>query len=115
MASTLSTTFPAAWKPRQSSEPSTNVTSLTAQPILAYSSALVHADAALLQGHEHEIMGLEALDPEARDAIGERIWFLSRPPAELWGDLEEFCQKCEGADSVPTEAGYFACRLVEAL
>jgi hypothetical protein len=86
-----------------------------AQPILVYSSALVHADAAVLQGHEHEIMGLVALDPEARDAIGERIWFLSRPPAELWGDLEEFCQTHEDEESVPTEEFDFACRLVEAM
>jgi SEC-C motif len=86
-----------------------------AQPILVYSSALVHADACVLQGHEHEIMGLEALDPETRDAVGERIWFQSRPPAELWGDLEEFCQTHEDEESVPTEEFDFACRLVEAL
>jgi len=33
-----------------------------AQPILVYSSALVHADAAVLQGHEHEIMGIRRRD-----------------------------------------------------
>ena len=86
-----------------------------AEPILAYISALVHADPAVLANHESEIMELESLDPGTKDAISERIWFPSRSAEELWGDFEEFCQTHEDDESIPDEDFDFAGRIVEAL
>jgi hypothetical protein len=86
-----------------------------AQPILAYSSALVHADPAVLQRHEAALLGLEALDDETRDSLSERIWFQARPLEELWRDLEEFCHDHADEESVSNEDFDLACRLVEAL
>ncbi len=86
-----------------------------AQPILAASTALIHADPVLLERHRDQVMGLEILDDETRDAIDERIWFLSRPGAELWQDLKEFCHTHEADSSVPTDDFNFACRIVQAL
>ena len=40
-----------------------------AEPVLAYNAALVHADPAVLKNHEAEIMALESLDPDSKDAI----------------------------------------------
>src|SRR5476649_1701050 len=42
-----------------------------AEPILAYISALVHADPGILKNHESEIMALE-IDHESKEAITER-------------------------------------------
>jgi len=67
-------------------EPPTNAKE--ADPILAYISALTHADPTVLKNHESEIMALENLDPLSRDAISEQISFPSRPPEELWDDLK---------------------------
>lgn len=86
-----------------------------AEPILAYISALIHADPAILKNHEPEIMASEALDYESKEAIRERIWFPSRPAEDLWGDFEEFCQTHEDQESIPDEAFDFGCRVVEAL
>ena len=86
-----------------------------AEPILAYLSGLVQADPAVLKNHEAEIMALDSLDPDTKDAITERIWFPSRPAEELWGDFEEFCQTEEAEDSIADEDFDFACRVVEAL
>src|SRR6185437_11943144 len=38
-----------------------------AEPILAYISALTHADPTVLKSHESEILALENLDPISRD------------------------------------------------
>ena len=86
-----------------------------AEPVLAYISALIHADPAVLKRHEAEVMGLDALDDESRDAVSERIWFLTRPAEELWADFENFCQTHEEEDSIPDEDFDFAGRVVEAL
>ena len=86
-----------------------------AEPLMAYISALIDADPAILKNHESEIMALEALDHESRDAISERIWLASRSGEELWGDFEEFCQTHEDDDSIPDEDFDFACRVVKAL
>jgi len=86
-----------------------------AEPILAYISALVHADPAILKTHEAEIKGLDSLDPDSKDAIGERIWFPSRSAEELWRDFEDFCQTHEDDESLDDEDFDFACRVVEAL
>ena len=86
-----------------------------AEPILAYISALIYADPAILKNHESEIMALEALDHESRDALSERIWFMSRSGEELWGDFEEFCQTHEDDESILDEDFDFACRVVKAL
>jgi hypothetical protein len=85
-----------------------------AEPVLAYISALVHADPAVLKKHESEIMALE-FDYESKEAITERIWFPSRPAEELWGDFEEFCQTHEDQESILDEDFDFGCRVVEAL
>jgi len=83
--------------------------------VQACSAALSHADPALLGRHEDTIMGLDFLDSQARDAISERICFLSTPPARLWADLEKFCREREDEESTPDEDFAYACRLVEAL
>lgn len=85
-----------------------------AEPVLAYISAMVHADPGILKNHESEIMTLD-LDYESEEAITERIWFPSRPGEELWCDLEEFCQMHEDQESIPDEDFEFGCRVVEAL
>ena len=85
-----------------------------ARPVRACLSALVHADPTLLKKCEAEILELEALDHETKEAINERIWFPFRTPEELWQDLEEFCQTHE-QESVPDDDFDFGCRLVEAL
>src|SRR6185312_7614131 len=94
-------------------EPPTNAKE--ADPILAYISALTHADPTVLKTHESEIMALENLDPLSRDAISEQIWFPSRPPEELWDDFEDFCQTQEEVGSISDEDFDFACRVVRAL
>lgn len=81
----------------------------------AFISALVHADPSALKPHEAEIMELDALDDESRDAISERIWFPSRTGEELWRDFEECCQTFEDDDSVSDEDVEFAGRIVDAL
>ena len=86
-----------------------------AEPILAFISALIHADPAALKNHEAEIMALDNLDPDTMDAIRERIWFPSRPAEELWRDFEDFCQTHADEESLPDEDFDFACRVVEAL
>jgi hypothetical protein len=86
-----------------------------AEPVLAYNAALIHADPAILKNHETEIMALDSLDPDSKDAISERIWFPSRPAEELWGDLEDFCQTHEDEESISDEDFEFGCRIVEAL
>ncbi len=86
-----------------------------AEPILAYISALIHADPAVLKNHKSQILALESLDPISKDALSERIWFPSRPSEELWDDFEDFCQTHEGEDSIPDEDFDFICRVVEAL
>lgn len=86
-----------------------------AEPVLAYIPALIHADPAVLKNHEAEIMALDALDRDSRDAIAEQIWFPTRSPEELWDDFEEFCRTHEEDESLPDEDFEFACRVVEAL
>lgn len=86
-----------------------------AEPIMAYISTLIHADPAILKNNESEIMALDALDLESKDAISERIWFPSRSGEELWGDFDEFCQTHENDESISDEDFDFGCRLVEAL
>ena len=86
-----------------------------AEPVMAYISALIHADPGILKNHESEIMALEALDHESRDALSERIWFQSRPAEELWAEFEEFCQTVEDEESISDEDFDFGCRVVEAL
>jgi SEC-C motif len=85
-----------------------------AEPVLAYISALVHADPAVLKNHEAEIMALE-FDYESKEAITERIWFRSRPAEKLWEDFEEFCQTHEDEESISDEDFDFGCRVVESL
>jgi hypothetical protein len=85
-----------------------------AAPILAYISALIPADPAVLKIHESEIMALE-LDYESKEAISERIWFPSRPAEDLWADFEEFCRTHEDEESIGDEDFDFACRVMEAL
>src|ERR1700735_2271200 len=58
-----------------------------AEPVLAYISALVHADSFVLKNHDAEIMALEALDYESKESITERIWFPSRPAEEVWAEF----------------------------
>jgi hypothetical protein len=85
-----------------------------AKPILAYMSALVHADPAVLKSHESEIMAME-LDHDSKDAIREQIWFPSRSGQELWGDFDEFCQTHENEETISDDDFAFAGRVVEAL
>jgi hypothetical protein len=86
-----------------------------AEPVLAYLSALVHADPSVLKEHESEIMKLDALDPDSKEAITERIWFPSRPAEELWQDFEEFCESQKEEESITDEDFAFGCRVVAAL
>jgi hypothetical protein len=86
-----------------------------AGPILAYISALIPADPAVLKNHHSEIVALDSLDPDSREAISERIWFPSRPAEELWADFEEFCRTHEDEESIADEDFGFACRVMEAL
>jgi hypothetical protein len=103
------------WLVQQLGKVGEHATEKDAEPILAYISALIHADPAVLKRHEAEVMGLDALDDESRDAVSERIWFLTRPAEELWADFENFCQTHEEEDSIPDEDFDFAGRVVEAL
>ena len=84
-------------------------------PLLALSSALVHAAPSLLLRNEKTVLSLPGLDDAARDAVRERIRFPIRPPEELWRDLDAFCQKHEADEPRASEDFDLACRLVEAL
>jgi hypothetical protein len=53
------------------------------------------------------------LDDDAREAISERIWFLSRSPEELWHDLLDACRPYYDEDL--TNELDFAGRIVKAL
>lgn len=86
-----------------------------AEPVLAYNAALIHADPGVLKDHEADIMALDSLDPDSKEAINERIWFPSRPVHDLWGEIEEFCQTNEDRESISDDDYDFACRVVEAL
>lgn len=78
-------------------------------------SALVHADAAILKRHQSEILELVYLDDDAREAISERIWFLSRSPEELWHDLLDACRTYDEEGEAITNELDFAGRIVSAL
>jgi hypothetical protein len=79
-------------------------------------SALVHADAEILKRHQPEILELAQLDDDAREAISERIWFLSRSPEELWHDLFDTCRPYDEEDEEAfTDELDFAERIVKAL
>lgn len=82
---------------------------------LACRSALIHADPTLLERFESELMDLDDLKKEAKEAIRERIQFQTRPADELWRDLQEFCETHKVDMTVSDEDFGFACRLVEAL
>jgi hypothetical protein len=77
--------------------------------------ALVHADPALLQPHASEIMDLDALDEEGRDAADEQIGVPTQSPAELSGNLDELCVLYQDDDGMPEDMFDFAGRLVKAL
>ena len=76
-------------------------------------SALVHADAEILNRHQSEILELVELDDDAGEAISERIWFLSQSPDELWQDLLDACRPYYEEDF--TNELDFAGRIVKAL
>jgi hypothetical protein len=83
-------------------------------------SALVHADAEILNRHQSEIFELVELGDDAWEAISERIWFLSRSPEELWDDLLDACCTYDEEDEEDDEEAFtdeldFAEQLVSAL
>jgi HEAT repeat protein len=76
--------------------------------------ALRRAEPAVLKPHEAEIMKLEALDESYKAQVGERIRLMSRPPDELWADLQEFCNDHDYG-TISDDDFDHGCRLVEAL
>ncbi len=58
----------------------------------AATNGLTHADAAILEQHQSEILNLDELEDEAKKTISERIEFRSKSAEELWDELEEFCE-----------------------
>lgn len=81
----------------------------------ALSSALVHADPALLQRHLADLMATEELDPETREAIDERLLYQDFGPEKLWNEFEDLTQTIDEAEEVPAEEIDFGHRLVAAM
>jgi hypothetical protein len=77
-------------------------------------SALVHADAAVLERHQAEILDLADLDDDAKKTISERIYLRSEVPEELWRHVNEFCERSDALDKVPDDVD-LANNLIEAL
>ena len=75
---------------------------------------LIHADAAILELHQSEILNLDELEDEAKKVISERIAFHSYFDEELWHELEAFCNRSDKLDKVPDDLD-LADHLVEAL
>jgi hypothetical protein len=80
----------------------------------AVRSALVHADAGLLQNHDDTILQLDELDEKEKDTIRQRVRFASQPPDDLWLQLEDFCKRSDKLTIVPEDLD-LADDLVEAL
>lgn len=83
--------------------------------VVALSSALVNADAALLQRHHAGLMAMEELDDETREAIDERILYQEFGPEQLWNEFEDFAQAINEAESVSSEEIDHGNRLVAAM
>jgi hypothetical protein len=77
-------------------------------------SALVRADAALLERHQVEILDLGVWNNDAKKTIAERIYLHSETPEELWRQLNEFCERSDELDKVPHDLD-LANNLIEAL
>ncbi len=78
-------------------------------------TALIHADPGLLQTHAVEIMDLDSLDDEGRDAADEQIDVPNQSPEELWQNLDELCVLYQDDEGIPDDMFDFAERLVKAL
>jgi hypothetical protein len=61
----------------------------------ATTQGLIHADAAILERHQSEILNLDELEDEAKKVIAERIAFRSKSAEELWSGLEAFCNRSD--------------------
>jgi len=66
-------------------------------------TALVHADTAVLERHQAEILNLGDLDDDAKKTIAERMYLHSAAPEELWRQLNEFCERSDALDKVPDD------------
>ena len=80
----------------------------------AIRSGVTHADVAILERHQSEILNLDELEDEAKNVISERIVFRSKSTEELWHDLEAFCNRSDKLGEVPEDLD-LADHLVEAL
>jgi hypothetical protein len=80
----------------------------------AIRSALMHADAKLLEQHADVMLQLDELDEQAKDTIGLRIRLASQSPNDLWRQLDEFCRRSDKLEEVPDDLA-LADHLVEAL
>ncbi|MFH1923836.1 MAG: SEC-C metal-binding domain-containing protein [Planctomycetota bacterium] len=76
---------------------------------------LVHCDPDLLRAHEEEVLDLDAVDEDVREAIEERILLDGFIAEKLWSELDEFCEHNKSEDYLTDEDIDFAHRLVEAL
>jgi len=83
--------------------------------VIYFLLALTGADPAVLKPYEAEIMELEAVENRAKEALGERLWLMSRPPQELWAALDEFCKEHNEYRSISDDDFERGCSLVEAL
>ena len=77
-------------------------------------SALIHADASLLERFEFEVLNLNGLDDEAKQQIASRISLRTSAPGELWQQLEDICYRADSAYEILDDTD-FACDLVDAL
>jgi hypothetical protein len=69
----------------------------------ALRSALIHADAILLQQHDDTILQLDELDEKEKDTICQRVRLASQSPDDLWLQLEDFCQRSDKLSTVPED------------
>lgn len=80
----------------------------------ALRSALVNADANLLQQHDETILSINELDEKSKHKICQRVRLACQSPDDLWSQLEEFCRRSDKLSTVPEDLD-LADDLVEAL
>jgi SEC-C motif len=79
------------------------------------SSALRHADAALLERHAATIREIRRLDADSKSAISNRIQLASLSPQDVWQRLIEFADAQDQLEQTSKQDYEFGCSLVDAL
>ncbi len=79
------------------------------------SSMIAKADVSVLLEHEEKVLGLENLDPDAAEAISERLRLLTVDTEACWKELYQFCEDSRSKQDTSGVGLPHAHRLVEAI